>query len=147
MTKEEKVLGFINNEMKMPLKASEIATMLSVPEYDLAEFNMLIDVLINDNLVIKTKRGKIAPLSSMNLVNGKFIANERGFGFVETDDEKDLFISPCSFFWMSFIVICLFWLHWVLWSVGASPVAKCRLSRCSAWAPWLGLAVPWHVGL
>ena len=94
LTKEEKVLGFINNEMKMPLKPSEIATMLSVPESDMAEFNMLIDVLINDNLVIKTKRGKIAPLSSMNLVNGKFIANERGFGFVETDDEKDLFISP-----------------------------------------------------
>jgi ribonuclease R len=94
LTKEEKVLGFINNEMKIPLKASEIATMLSVPECDLAEFNMLIDALINDNLVVKTKRGKIAPLSLMNLVNGKFIANERGFGFVETDDEKDLFISP-----------------------------------------------------
>lgn len=94
MTKEEKVLGFINNEMKMPLKPEEIAVMLSVPEHDMAEFNMLIKALIKDNLVIETKRGKIAPLSTMNLVNGKFTANERGFGFVETDDEKDIFIPP-----------------------------------------------------
>ena len=94
MTKEEKILGFINNEMRLPLKPEELAVMLSVPEHDMAEFNMLIKALILDNLVIETKRGKIAPLSSMNLVNGKFIANERGFGFVETEDEKDIFISP-----------------------------------------------------
>ena len=92
MTKEEKVLGFINNEMKMPLKPSEIAVMLSVPEEDMKEFNMLIDMLIRDNLVLETKRGKIAPLSMMNLVNGKFVATERGFGFVEFGDEKDIFI-------------------------------------------------------
>lgn len=92
MTKEEKVLGFINNEMKMPLKPSEIAVMLSVPLEDMTEFNMLIEMLIKDNLVIETKRGKIAPLFLMNLVNGKFIANERGFGFVEKDNDTDIFI-------------------------------------------------------
>lgn len=94
MTKEEKILGFINNEMKIPLKPSEIAVMLSVSESDMAEFNMLISALIDDNLIIETKRGKISSLSSMNLVNGRFIANERGFGFVETEDEKDVFIAP-----------------------------------------------------
>ena len=93
MTKEEKVLGYINNEMKVPLKPEELATILSVPESDMAEFNILIKALIDDNLVIKTKRGKIASLNSYNLVNGKFLGNERGFGFVETDDEKDVFIA------------------------------------------------------
>lgn len=93
MTKEEKVLGYINNEMKVPLKSEELATILSVPESDMAEFNILIKALIDDNLVIKTKRGKIASLNSYNLVNGKFLGNERGFGFVETDDEKDVFIA------------------------------------------------------
>lgn len=93
MTKEEKVLAYINNEMKTPLKPEELAVILDVPQDDMAEFNMLLHALIDDCLVMLTKRGKIAPLSSQNLVNGKFIANERGFGFVETEDEKDLFIS------------------------------------------------------
>lgn len=94
MTREEKILAYINNEMKAPLKPEELAIVLDVPQNDMAEFNMLLHALIEDCLVIETKRGKIAPLSTQNLVNGKFIANERGFGFVETEDEKDLFISP-----------------------------------------------------
>lgn len=92
MTKEEKILGYINNEMKVPLKPEELAVVLSVPEEDVAEFNMLLYALKEDNLIIETKRGKIAPLSSQNLLNGKFLANERGFGFVETEDERDVFI-------------------------------------------------------
>ncbi len=92
LTKEEKVLAFINNEMKLPLKPEEIAVMLSVTESDRAEFYMLLDMLVKDNMVIKTKRGKIASLSSQNLACGKFLGNERGFGFVETEDEKDIFI-------------------------------------------------------
>lgn len=94
LTREEKILGFINSEMKIPMKPEEIAVMLSVPTEDMAEFFMLLDVLEKDNLIVKTKRGKIAPLSQFNLVCGKFIANERGFGFVETGGDKDLFIPP-----------------------------------------------------
>ncbi len=94
MTKEEKILGFINNEMKIPMKPEEIAVMLSVPDEDMAEFFMLIKMLENENLIMTTKRGKIAPLSQFNLLRGKFLGNERGFGFVETEEEKDLFISP-----------------------------------------------------
>ncbi len=94
MTREERILAYINNEMKTPLKPEELAIVLDVPQSDMAEFNMLMDALIEDCLVIETKRGKIAPLSAQKLINGKFIGNERGFGFVETEDEKDLFISP-----------------------------------------------------
>lgn len=92
MTKEEKILGFINNEMKIPLKPEELAVVLSVPQEDMAEFNMILYALKEDNLIIETKRGKIAPLSSQKLVNGKFCANERGFGFVETEGKTDIFI-------------------------------------------------------
>lgn len=94
MTKEEKVLGYINNEMKVPLKPEELAVVLSVPESDMAEFNMLLYTLLEDCLIIETKRGKIAPLSTQNMVNGKFIGNERGFGFVETEGGNDVFVAP-----------------------------------------------------
>ena len=93
MTREERVLAYINNEMKTPLKPEELAVILDVPQSDMAEFNMLLFALLEDCLIIETKRGKIAPLSTQNLVNGKFIGNERGFGFVETGDAKDVFIS------------------------------------------------------
>jgi len=93
LTREERVLAYINNEMKTPLKPEELAIVLDVPQDDMAEFNMLLFALIEDNLIIETKRGKIAPLSSMNLVNGKFTGNERGFGFVETAEGRDIFIS------------------------------------------------------
>lgn len=92
MTREERVLAYINNEMKTPLKPEELAVVLDVPQSDMAEFNMLLFALLEDCLIIETKRGKIAPLSTQKMVNGKFIGNERGFGFVETDDEKDVFI-------------------------------------------------------
>ena len=92
MTREERVLACINNEMKTPLKPEELAVVLDVPQSDMAEFNMLLFALLEDCLIIETKRGKIAPLSTQKMVNGKFIGNERGFGFVETDDEKDVFI-------------------------------------------------------
>lgn len=94
MTREERVLAYINNEMKTPLKPEELAVVLDVPQDDMAEFNMLLFALLEDNLIIETKRGKIAPLSTQNLVNGKFIGNERGFGFVETEGGSDVFISP-----------------------------------------------------
>jgi len=92
LTREERVLAYINNEMKTPLKPEELAVVLDVPQSDMAEFNMLLFALLEDCLIIETKRGKIAPLSTQKMVNGKFIGNERGFGFVETDDEKDVFI-------------------------------------------------------
>lgn len=94
MTREQKILAYINNEMKTPLKPEELAVVLDVPQSDMAEFNMLLFALLEDNLILETKRGKIAPLSTQNLVNGKFIGNERGFGFVETEDGSDVFISP-----------------------------------------------------
>ena len=94
MTREQKILAYINNEMKTPLKPEELAVVLDVPQSDMAEFNMLLFALLEDNLILETKRGKIAPLSTQNLVNGKFIGNERGFGFVETEEGKDVFISP-----------------------------------------------------
>ncbi len=93
MNKEEKILGFINNEMKFPMKPEEIAIMLSVPDEDLSEFYMIIKALTESCMVMTTKRGKIAPLSEFKMVNGKFVSNERGFGFVEIEDETDLFIS------------------------------------------------------
>ncbi len=93
LTREEKILAYINNEMKTPLKPEELAVVLDVPQSDMAEFNMLLYALLEDCLILETKRGKIAPLSTQNLVNGKFIGNKRGFGFVETDDGKDVFIS------------------------------------------------------
>jgi len=94
LTREQKILAYINNEMKTPLKPEELAIVLDVPQSDMAEFNMLLFALLEDNLILETKRGKIAPLSTQNLVNGKFIGNERGFGFVESEEGRDVFISP-----------------------------------------------------
>lgn len=94
MTRKEKIWSFMNENMKIPMTAEEMKVMLSVPENADDEFMSILYELESEGKIIKTKKKRYATSSSLGFVTGKFIANERGFGFVEIDGIDDLFISP-----------------------------------------------------
>ncbi len=94
MTQKEKVFGFINDNMKIPMTAEEMAVMLSVPNEAMPEFLEILDALESEGKVIKTKKNRYASGAASGMAAGRFIGNERGFGFVEIgEQEEDIFIS------------------------------------------------------
>jgi len=93
MTKREKVLGFLKEAAKMPLNFEELSVMLSVPDEAKEELLLILEELTEEGNLIKTKRGRYSAPKGVGLVRGRFIANERGFGFIEQDDGgEDIFI-------------------------------------------------------
>jgi len=94
MTKEEKVLGFLQDAAKMPLNFEELSVILGVPESDRGKLSDILQRLTDEGKIIKTKRGRYSALKNLGLVRGKFTANERGFGFVIAEDGgEDVYIS------------------------------------------------------
>ncbi len=94
MTQKEKISEFVKNEMKIPMSFDELKIILCVPEESEKDFLIILNELIDEGVLAETKKKRFAPLHVLNMASGTFCGNERGFGFVETEDEKDIFISP-----------------------------------------------------
>ena len=93
MNRKEKILGFINDDVYSPMKASELAMVLSVPKADKEQFMSLIEELIGEGSIIKTKRGNIVSPEKMGYITGIYSSTARGFGFVIRDGAEDIFIA------------------------------------------------------
>lgn len=93
MNRKEKILNFINDDIYLPLKIDEMATILSVPKNDKKEFYAIIDELIAEGSIVKTKRGNIVSSEKMGYITGIFSSSAKGFGFVLRENGEDLFIS------------------------------------------------------
>jgi len=93
LTQKEKVLGFINENMKIPMTAEEIGVMLSVPAESMDELCQILDELEAEGSIIKTKRCRYASIEASGFAVGMFSGNERGFGFVERKIGDDIFVG------------------------------------------------------
>jgi len=93
----------------MPLNFEELSVILGVPEEDRAELYNILEELTDECKLIKTKRGRYSAPQGMGYIRGRFVANERGFGFVEQENgEEDIFIPKenCSVALHHDIVLC-----------------------------------------
>ena len=94
MEKEQLILEFMKNEKYIPMKFNEIAMILNVPKEEKNTLKDILKKLEKDFKIEKNKKGKYKIIEDKYL-NGKFRANEKGFGFVKIDDEEEeIFISP-----------------------------------------------------
>lgn len=87
------VLDLIKDDAYKPMKIKEIATMLQVKADDREILEEVLNQLIKEGKILKTKKGKYVLPERVMMIVGKFIANPKGFGFVEIEGEnEDLFI-------------------------------------------------------
>lgn len=87
------VLELIQHQDYRPMKIKEIAMVLEVPSEDRDALDEIMEKLCKEGKIIKTKKGKFVLPKSLLMITGKFIANQKGFGFVEIEgEEEDVFI-------------------------------------------------------
>ena len=86
------IYQFICDELYVPMKAKEMASVLNVPKHLRMELQEVLDALILEGKIEITAKGKYVKSEGTNLV-GVFNAHPRGFGFVTIEgEEEDIFI-------------------------------------------------------
>lgn len=94
MTQKEKVLRFLEEKAPVPLLLDELAAVLDVPASDREKLESILMQLTEEGLVIRTKKKRYGAAVKMGYVKGRYVGNERGFGFIEQENAEDIFIPP-----------------------------------------------------
>ncbi|MDD6571330.1 MAG: ribonuclease R, partial [Thermoflexaceae bacterium] len=90
--RKKMICELINDELYVPMKIKELAVFLQVPKEARHELLEVLDALLDEGRIMVTAKGKYCKPDQPVKI-GTFISNQRGFGFVETeDDEDDIFI-------------------------------------------------------
>ena len=92
--RKKKIVAFMREETYKPLLFDELVLVLDVPKNDIDEFAGVINELISEGKIIKTKRNRYGVPDRMNLLVGKLQGNDRGYAFLIPDEEDatDIFI-------------------------------------------------------
>ncbi len=92
--KKENILKFINSNEYTSMNIKEIMYVLNIPNKQREEIIDILNELEDEGKILKTKKNKYISLSSQGLLNGRYIAKEKGFGFISiSEDEDDLYVS------------------------------------------------------
>lgn len=97
--RKNKVYGLMCDDLYVPMKIKELATVLNVSKNDRTDLDRILEELILEGKIEINKRGKYqkAKEEKKEALEGKFISHPKGFGFVEIEGrEEDLYI-PESF--------------------------------------------------
>ena len=74
MNRKEKVLTYLEEATKIPLLLSEIVMILDVASEDVKELEQILEELIQDGFVIKTKKKRYCAAIHMGCLRGRFVA-------------------------------------------------------------------------
>lgn len=88
MDKKQIVLNLIYDDLYKPMKEKQLAFFLGVSQEQKKQFKDIVEQLIDEGKIIRTKRGLLKPIKDQ-YVTGIFQGTRRGFGFVAPDDETD----------------------------------------------------------
>ncbi len=80
--RKNKLVGFMKHEKYRPMLLKEIAAVLEVPKEDLIELSGILEELEGEGRIFKTKNERYGVPENFNLMAGKLICKERGYGFV-----------------------------------------------------------------
>lgn len=87
--REKLIIEFMSEESYVPMKAKEIAVLLSVPKNQYSELTATLKKLEEEYKIQKNRKNKYSLVDNEKFITGTYRANERGFGFVKIDT-KDL---------------------------------------------------------
>ena len=92
--KEELILNFMKDDKYVPMKAKEMASLLSVPKTEYQVFTDILKKLEEDYKIQKNRKSKYSLVDSNRYITGAFRANEKGFGFVKLENsDEEIYIS------------------------------------------------------
>ncbi len=94
--KKEMVFAFLSSKEYKPFSIKELGAVLQVPAKDKKMFRQVLDELMDEGKIHLDLKGKIKLLSD-HVLSGKFMATQKGFGFVRIEgEEEDIFIPAHS---------------------------------------------------
>ena len=90
----QRLLGLVSDEAYNPLKKEELAMIFDIHHTEIPMFYNMLEEMVDEGVLMKTKKGKFASPKNMGYFVGKLVSHRKGFGFVESDEEykQDLFI-------------------------------------------------------
>lgn len=96
-TLEQRLLTFMRDDAYKPLTVQEIEEQFGFENAE--EFKELIKTLVRmeeRGTLVRSRSDRYGVPERMNLMRGKFIGHQRGFGFVEQEDKTmdDIFVPP-----------------------------------------------------
>lgn len=95
-TREERkkiIYALMQDKTYVPMKIKELAIVMQVAKEDRPVLESILDEMINEGLIMLTKRGKYV-IAESKVIKGVFSSTSHGFGFVTVDGEnEDYFVS------------------------------------------------------
>lgn len=94
--RKELILTFLQEPGYKPMRAKELAMIFSVSKKEFAEFRELLEGLVKEGKIEKTKQERYRMWNLENHLKGIFRGNEKGFGFVKIEGKEDEIYIPAN---------------------------------------------------
>ena len=91
--KKKLVYDFVTDKQYRPISVKEMAMVLQVPAAEKKDLRRVIEALCDEGKLHISQRGKVQALAD-NLIEGRFMATQKGFGFVRVEGEEDDYFIP-----------------------------------------------------
>ncbi|NWF75934.1 MAG: ribonuclease R [Nitrospirae bacterium] len=98
MVTQESVINFFKETITKPLSFREIAFILKLSRSEIRALRRILNILVREGDIVRTRKGLYGLSEGMNLVTGYFESHKDGYGFVilEKPGERDIFIPARS---------------------------------------------------
>lgn len=92
--RKKRIVVFMKEDSYKPLLFKELMIVLDVPKSDAEVFRDVLQQLEQEGKILRTHKGRYGTPERLGLITGYVQINERGYGFIISDDEnlKDVFI-------------------------------------------------------
>ena len=91
--KKKLVYDFVTDKEYKPMSVKEMAMVLQVPAAEKKDLRRVVEALCEEGKIHISQRGKVRPLAD-NLLTGRFMATQKGFGFVRVEGEEEDYFIP-----------------------------------------------------
>lgn len=98
MSVKEKILEFMYETAYSPMLEEELMNVFDIDQKQGEEFSKLLDNMVNEGLIIKTRKKRYGAPERMGLIVGRLQVHQRGYGFIISDrpEISDVFV-PANF--------------------------------------------------
>lgn len=97
LERKQLLIDLMKHKEYQPMKIKELAIILQLSKNERKELDELLQELIRDGQIVRTKRGKYMMNNKEPYLIGKFTSHQKGFGFVEIEGEKEDIFIPAKY--------------------------------------------------